>query len=390
MTLALYGRLPITLTILLISLILLGLPWPSVENPEYGARIEGFQPPSRPTLRVPQDFPTIQAAIDAAPENATVLVAAGTYRENLIISKRNLVLSGEGAEKTIIEPAKSDLPIVLVLSAATVRGFTIRGARGWHASGIQVAGPDNFIIAYNVIEDNFPHGIYVQGRYWGSIYNNVIQNNGIDPNSHWRYGGVRLDKVGDFVLLLGDVDLRENTIVNNDVEIQRSYWVRCTKNLFRKANIRTLESTEIGIWQNSFEDSSVYISGEARRFTLNVLNEYRAMIVANVFRSGHIDLNATEFHVRGNHIYGSSKDGIRIWGNKYHDGFFLAQGRAPRRELISNTVIESARHGLHIEFDSLENILTVCRDNTIRGSKEADYAVGSKPSEALKKQCESN
>jgi parallel beta-helix repeat protein len=339
---------------------------------------------------VPQDFPTIQAAIDAAPTSATVLVATGTYRENLIVYKHNLVLRGEGAEKTIIEPAKTDLPVVLMLSAAALRGFTIRGARGLRASGIQVTGTDNFIIADNVIEDNFPHGIYVQGRYSGSIHNNVIQNNGVDPASHLRYSGIRLDKVGDVVLLLGDVDLRENTIVNNDVEIQRSYWVRCIKNLFRKASIKTLESAEIGIWQNSFEEGSINISDEARRFLLHSLDEYRFMVVSNIFRQGSIILKATEFYVRGNRIESSQKDGIRIWGSKHNDKLFLAQGKAPRRELISNTVTGSARYGLHIELPQDADILTICQNNQITGNREGNYAIAGKPSPELQAKCEGN
>jgi pectin methylesterase-like acyl-CoA thioesterase len=38
-------------------------------------------------VRVPEDFPTIQTAIDAVAEGGTVLIGPGTYQENLKITK---------------------------------------------------------------------------------------------------------------------------------------------------------------------------------------------------------------------------------------------------------------------------------------------------------------
>ena len=74
------------------ALLLLLFPWASSGNagPEN-------------TLKVPQDFPTIQAAVNAAPEGATVVVAPGTYIENITMAK-SLTLQGSGRENTILEP----------------------------------------------------------------------------------------------------------------------------------------------------------------------------------------------------------------------------------------------------------------------------------------------
>jgi hypothetical protein len=52
-------------------------------------------------LRVPQDYSTIQAAVNAAPEGATILIGPGTYVENITITK-SLTLEGSGIGGTIL------------------------------------------------------------------------------------------------------------------------------------------------------------------------------------------------------------------------------------------------------------------------------------------------
>lgn len=54
------------------------------------------------TLRVPQDYPTISAAIDAASAGDRIKVSNGVYREQVIIDKP-ITLEGSSAEHTIID-----------------------------------------------------------------------------------------------------------------------------------------------------------------------------------------------------------------------------------------------------------------------------------------------
>jgi len=53
------------------------------------------------TITVPDDFPTIQAAVDAASDGDTVFVRAGTYYERVVMNK-TLTLLGENRSNTII------------------------------------------------------------------------------------------------------------------------------------------------------------------------------------------------------------------------------------------------------------------------------------------------
>ncbi|MEM4302216.1 MAG: hypothetical protein QW570_08965, partial [Candidatus Caldarchaeum sp.] len=59
--------------------------------------------PSQTVLRVPQEYTTIQAAVDAASDGATIQIAPGIYAENLKITK-SLHLEGSGIDVTYLEP----------------------------------------------------------------------------------------------------------------------------------------------------------------------------------------------------------------------------------------------------------------------------------------------
>ena len=82
------------------------------------------------TLVVPDDYPTITAALTHAIQGDTIMVKAGVYNENIQINK-TLTLEGEDNQNTIIigeggpgEPAV----VTLMASGITLSGFTIESA----------------------------------------------------------------------------------------------------------------------------------------------------------------------------------------------------------------------------------------------------------------------
>ena len=102
---------------------------------------------SAATIHVPTDQTTIQAAIDAAAINDTVLVAPGTYtgdgNRDISFNGKNLVLMSEtGAETTIIDcqASSTDMHYAIKLAngedtTSLIDGFTITNAHfrefGW-------------------------------------------------------------------------------------------------------------------------------------------------------------------------------------------------------------------------------------------------------------------
>lgn len=55
------------------------------------------------TLRVPQDHPTIQAAVDAAADGDTILVSAGTWEAFVIDGRSGLRVQGKGAATVVLD-----------------------------------------------------------------------------------------------------------------------------------------------------------------------------------------------------------------------------------------------------------------------------------------------
>ena len=94
-------------------------------------------------VRVPEDQPTIQAAIDAALPGETVAVAPGFWDERVTIRGKAITLRGlAGAERTVLSGTASPGPVLTIEGALAkgtrIEGFTLSGGNGPEGHGILV------------------------------------------------------------------------------------------------------------------------------------------------------------------------------------------------------------------------------------------------------------
>ena len=139
------------------------------------------------TINVPQDQPTIQAGINAAKQGDTVLVAPGTYVENINFMGKAITVKSSGGATTTIIDGSSAAPVAAFVSKenanSILRDFTLQNG---FASDFPSIGGGVFIrgssptIRNNVIRNNYaPSDGGGVGIYFGSpviVHNKITQN----------------------------------------------------------------------------------------------------------------------------------------------------------------------------------------------------------------------
>jgi hypothetical protein len=164
-------------------------------------------------IQVPADYPTIQAAIDAASAGDTVLVAPGTYVEHIsIYAKEITVESSAGPETTTID-GNTDGRVVYIYALAdqspVLRGFTItNGYTTYDGGGVMVAGGPALIEGNRIVANFAPMGAGISAYSSGA----TIQDNIVDANHTIGSGG---GGGGIYVSAIGAVKIIKNVITGN-------------------------------------------------------------------------------------------------------------------------------------------------------------------------------
>lgn len=268
------------------------------------------------TIEVPKDFPTIQAAINAAEPGDLILVSPGSYRENVSI-KKSIELRGFGPETILDGSAARTRPTIWIQDATnvTIQNLTItRGRRG-----IQVDRSSQIVIAKNIIRANRRQGILItENSHTVEIRENQI-----------------LDTAPD-----------EGNVLGNGIILNGTKDARVVKNLIARnaySGIRLL-SADAQIEGNTLEENRFYGIEIWPNWVDSPEIPSQAVIADNMLknnaRAGLFITEESIALVRHNQIVETTKDS----DNQHGHALWVTDGSLVTLE--ENALVRSQGHGL--------------------------------------------
>ncbi|MEM3769751.1 MAG: NosD domain-containing protein [Candidatus Bathyarchaeia archaeon] len=186
------------------------------------------------TITVPDNYPTIQAALEASNNGDIIFVRAGVYFENVVVDK-SVSLVGENAATAIIDGGGSGTVIYITANNVQVTGFTIRNSGGWPSYGVRIEDVNNCNVFRNNLTNN-----WCDIRLYYSSNNSIAEN--IITNS----------EIGIWVANSLNNSITKNTITNNNYGIEIDY---CSENNINENDIMT---NNYGIVLTSASNNNIY------------------------------------------------------------------------------------------------------------------------------------
>jgi len=179
-------------------------------------------------------YTTVQEAIDASntSNGHTIVARAGTYSENVTISKSLTLIGIMGS--TVINGTGT--VVTITANSVTLRGFTIQG-NGSTDEGIFLSQSNDTVIIENTITTK-GYGIWLDQSHNCRIRGNTLNNN--------TQGGIRLEFSDSAII-------SRNTLANNSYGIVLSY---SSDNAIYRNNVT--DNTAVGIKLVSSNNNIIY------------------------------------------------------------------------------------------------------------------------------------
>lgn len=167
----------------------------------------GFPHVFAKTIVVPDDYQTIQQAVDVAEPGDVILIKRGIYIENIVVeNKSNIVIKSlDGPANTIIM-ARYDTESVIEVDncrGVVIDGLTIAGSSAYRAAGVYVISSQDVVINNSFITTNNV-GLWID--YSSGI---TVTHNSIGRGTE----GIR-------IRYSSNVTISSNTIAENNVGLE--------------------------------------------------------------------------------------------------------------------------------------------------------------------------
>ena len=238
------------------------------------------QPAKATIITVPDNYSTIQEAINHANEGDIVFVRAATYNENIILNV-SISLIGESRETTIIDVRGIGNPLEITANRTIVSDFTF----SYGGTGIAMTNSHNNLIKNSILRKN-SRGI------GGSFYTNtILENNTVTENDY----GI------DFGHLMGPSS-KNNTAKNNEIHSNTNAGIYVSASEGNNSIIyNRIHNNAFGIVLDHTQQNEV--SGNL--ITDNTYGVYMRSAIQN-----KIEVNSLQNNVVGIHLEGSNGNNI--------------------------------------------------------------------------------
>ena len=119
-------------------------------------------------IRVPQDYETIQEAVDNAAEGDLVLVDEGTYNEAVTVETPDITIRGVDRNKVILD---GEFELENGIRVVDTDGVVVENmtARNYVSNGFFWTGSDRYRGSYLTAYRNGDYGIYAFDAYHGQL-----------------------------------------------------------------------------------------------------------------------------------------------------------------------------------------------------------------------------
>jgi len=213
-------------------------------------------------IYVPDDYATIQEAVNAASDRDTIIVRSGTYYENVVVDKQ---LSLKGIDLPVVDANRSGNCITIYANNVSIEGFIIQNSGPYDFnSGIYLVSSTNCTISKNLLFNN-RWGISAYQSCENKIVNNELSNNSIgiviifsSNNNTITNNTLSLNSGGFYLQSSSNHNtIAFNTIIsnNNGIGLHECSGNRIINNVISNSSIiglRVVNSGNNKIYLNSF------------------------------------------------------------------------------------------------------------------------------------------